>query len=238
MEDKRKADHEAWQQAKARKDKANKDAQEAAHMAQLDVIAKRRERDQKAAADHYAKMSAKRKVFEDNFKHVWGVSLTGLSLAVWDLPNKNAADSMITKLFEKTLISDVHSFSEVTHYYKKSLDGNSRSNTIKETSQRLTAVTTDDRVAELIEEVVDVSKDEKNNILIRHLQGVSEEYSKWATDQTEELGEQAFKWDKNPFENSGPVSEETITKVQDHETENMLKSHKQDIEEIVAPPPI
>jgi len=169
MEEKRKADHAAWQAAKAEKEKAAKEAQDAAHMAQLEEFQKRRERDKKAADEHFAKMSEKRKVFEENFKHVWGVSLTGLSLATFDVANKPAGDTLITKLFEKTLIADVHSFSDVTHYFKKTLDGNSRSNTVKETRQRLTAVTADDRVAELIEQVIDVTKDENNNILIRHL---------------------------------------------------------------------
>lgn len=139
---------------------------------------------------------------------------------------------MITKLFEKTLISDVHSFQQVTHYFKKTLDGNSRSNTVVETRNRLTAVTSDDRVAELIEEVVDVSKDENMNILVRHLQGVSKEYQKWTIDQTQELGKAAMDWEKDPFENSKPVSEEHVTTVKDHETAEMLESKKEKIKDV------
>jgi hypothetical protein len=51
-------------------------------------------------------------------------------------------------------------------------------------------ITSDDRVAELIEECVDVTKNENADILIRQLSGVSKEYAKWVGLQTEEETEQ------------------------------------------------
>jgi len=99
-------------------------------------------------------------------------------------------------------------------------------------------VTSDDRVAELIEDVVDMTHNDEADILVRQMSGVSSEYSKWANLQTAELGDQAFTWDKDPFANSKPVSEETVIGVKDHETENMLKGHQQDAVPTNVPAPL
>jgi hypothetical protein len=56
----------------------------------------------------------------------------------------------------------------VQRIWKSDLNNkNARSNTQRVTVQRVVAITTDDRVAELIEETVDVTKNENADILIR-----------------------------------------------------------------------
>lgn len=155
MEAQKAADHVAWLKAKGEREEAAKQAQEAAKAAALVSVATRRAADLKAREEHAAQMAEKKRIFEENFRNVWGVSQTGLSIATVNLPTKLAADSIISKLFEKTLIADVHSFSSVTKCYKKSLAGLAGTNAVRETVQRLTAITSDDRVAQLIEEVVD-----------------------------------------------------------------------------------
>lgn len=40
-------------------------------------------------------------------------------------------------------------------------------------------LTSDERVADLIEECVDFTKNENSDILIRQLSGISKEYAKW-----------------------------------------------------------
>jgi len=93
---------------------------------------------------------------------------------------------LISKLMEKTLVADVQSYSSVQRIWKSDLHNvNARSNTQKATVQRVVAITSDDRVAELIEETVDVTKNENADILVRQLTAASKEYKKWASLQAE-----------------------------------------------------
>lgn len=67
-------------------------------------------------------MLEKKAAFEAEFKHVWGSTATGLSIATIDMPDYASANALITKLFEKTLIADVHSFSSVTRIWKTEIE--------------------------------------------------------------------------------------------------------------------
>jgi hypothetical protein len=133
-------------------------AQAARDKAFADEIAARKAKDAKQLAAMKKRMAEKKAKFEAEFKHVWGSTATGLSIATVDLANEAAANTLISKLMEKTLIADVHSYSSVQRIFKniKVGDGdgnnmNARSNTAKTTVQRVVAITTDDIVAELIE---------------------------------------------------------------------------------------
>ena len=198
-------------------------AQAARDKAFADEIAARKAKDAKQLAAMKKRMAEKKAKFEAEFKHVWGSTATGLSIATVDLANEAAANTLISKLMEKTLIADVHSYSSVQRIFKniKVGDGdgnnmNARSNTAKTTVQRVVAITTDDRVAELIEETVDVTKNENADILVRQMTAASKEYNKWASLQTEAQDDSMAYYKKDAFENSKPVSEETVSKITDH----------------------
>jgi hypothetical protein len=79
---------------------------------------------------------------------------------------QSEGEQMITGLLKKTLIADGHHYVDVVRSYKKSLYGNSRSQIATEYKHLLFMITNDERVAELIEETVDISKEEQTDILI------------------------------------------------------------------------
>ena len=163
-------------------------------------------------------MLEKKKAFEAEFKHVWGSSATGLSIATIDMPDVTSANNLITKLFEKTMIADVHSYASVSRISKLNVDdltANARANTVNANVQRVVAITSDDRVAEMIEEVIDVTKNENIDILVRQMTAASKEYNKWAALQTEAQQEGPKFYEKDAFENSKPVSSEEIASMTD-----------------------
>jgi len=115
---------------------------------------------------HKKMMADKKAQFEAQFKHVWGVSQTGMSyftvdIEIKEIGDKNwvSAEDTIMALFKKTLVSDVTNFVDVHRWYKNDIEyGSTNVNAqMKSTmKKRLVGLTDDDRVAELIEEVIDV----------------------------------------------------------------------------------
>jgi len=162
------ADKKAFEAAKAARAAAAKAAKDARDLAYKQEVEARKKRDAEIAAAHQKKMLEKKKAFEAEFKHVWGSSATGLSIATIDMPDYNSANHLITKLFEKTLIADVQSYATVTRIYKSVIDlSDARSNIVRANVQRVVAITSDDRVAEMVEEIVDVTKDQNIDVLVR-----------------------------------------------------------------------
>lgn len=131
-------------------------------------------------------MELKKKQHDDLMRNVWAASATGISIATITLPSAEAADELTEALFKKTLIADVADFSKVQKTFRTKLFGNANANTKTVEVHRLVMLTSDDRVADLIEECVDVTKNENSDILIRQLSGIGKEYSKWVGLQTQE----------------------------------------------------
>lgn len=76
-------------------------------------------------AAHKKLMADKKAAFEAQFKHVWGVSKTGMSYFTVDIEIKEeggkdwlSAEETIMGLFKKTLIADVWNFVDVHRWYK------------------------------------------------------------------------------------------------------------------------
>lgn len=215
---KKKRDIAAAEEAARKRAAAAKAAQDARDKAFRDEVEARKRKDARLQAEMKKRMAEKKAKFEAEFKHVWGSTATGLSIATIDLANEAAANTLISKLMEKTLIADVHSYSSVQRIWKSDLHNvNARSNTQRATVQRVVAITTDDRVAELIEETVDVTKNENADILIRQMTAASKEYNKWASLQTEAQDDSMAYYKKDAFENSRPVSEERVAKITDYQ---------------------
>ena len=142
------ADKKAFEEAKAARAAAAKAAKDARDLAFKQEVEARKKRDAELAAAHKKKMLEKKKAFEAEFKHVWGSSATGMSVATIDMPDYASANHLITKLFEDTLIADVDSYSTVHRIYKSKIDlSDARSNTVRASVQRVVAITSDDRVA-------------------------------------------------------------------------------------------
>jgi hypothetical protein len=80
-----------------------------------------------------------------------------------------SADTVVSKLLSKTLTADVSDFVDVDRWYKNDISygtTNVNAQMVKQRKRRLVGLTNDDRVAELIEEVVDITQREVINILI------------------------------------------------------------------------
>lgn len=134
-------------------------------------------------------MAAKKAAFEASFRNVWGTSVTGLSMFTVDIEPKEeggkdwtSIEDTIIGLFKKTLISDVRDFVDIKRWYKNDIDYGSTNVNAQmkhQTKRRLTGLTNDDRVAELIEEAIDIQQREDLDILIWQLSDASAEYKNW-----------------------------------------------------------
>lgn len=96
-------------------------------------------------------------------------------------------EDTIVGLFKKTLISDVRDFVDIKRWYKNDINYGSTNVNAQMKNQmkrRLTGLTNDDRVAELIEEAIDIQQREDLDILIWQISAVSEEYKNWTAIQT------------------------------------------------------
>jgi uncharacterized protein involved in tolerance to divalent cations len=95
-------------------------------------------------------MAERRSKFESSFRNVWSTGPTGVSLVQFTTETVEGAESLITSLFRKTLIADVNEYkSNLNRAYL------SKQGAMVPTSNmhKIVMVTSDDRVAELIEEV-------------------------------------------------------------------------------------
>ena len=165
-------------------------------------MAARREKDAAMAEKHRLYLKAKKEAFEKQFKLVWGVSGSGLSVARMTVWKQADGETMINGLLRKTLIADGHHYVDVIRRYKKSLEGNHVSQIATEYKHQLFMITNDERVAELIEETVDISKEEQTDILIYSMAAASKEYIAWAKNQTEPVGDSVSDYtDVDPFAN-------------------------------------
>merc|ERR1712166_51592 len=186
----------AFEKARARRERAAAAAIAAAKKQAEAELQARREKDAAEIAKHKKMMADKKAAFEAQFKHVWGASVTGMSYFTVDIEIKEeggkdwlSAEDTIMGLFKKTLISDVENFVDVQRWYKNDIDygsTNVNAQMKKQMKKRLVGLTSDDRVAELIEESIDLQNREDLDILIWQLTAAGEEYKTWNALQTEE----------------------------------------------------
>lgn len=126
----------------------------AAHLA---VETARREREAAAIAEHKQMMMERRKEFEKRFKHVWSTGPAGISKFYVTAPNQAAGEKLIAELLAKTLTADVKQQNVNWRRDIQMADGTedtwANHHHHREHQHRISGVTNDDRVAELIEEV-------------------------------------------------------------------------------------
>lgn len=157
-------------------------AQEAAHKAAEEA---RKSQEALQIAEHKKLMADRKAKFESNYRNVWATGPTGASMVHMTVENRQLAENLIYKLFQKTLIADVTDYQHgISRRYLK--DGKM---TFEEQQHSLVMITSDDRVAELIEEVANTPANKTSNpgyfdLVVSPLATGSKEYIKWVKEQT------------------------------------------------------
>jgi len=220
----------AFAKAKAKREKAAADSLAEAKKQYEAEMQARRDKDAAQVEAHKKMLADKKAAFEASFRNVWGTSVSGMSMFTVDIEPKEAGgkdwtsiEETIVGLFKKTLISDVRDFVDIKRFYKNDINYGSTNVNAQMNNQmkrRLTGLTNDDRVAELIEESIDIQQREDLDILIWQISDVSAEYKQWTTIQTEEMDQNNVFSDDDPFENSKPVSSEATADMQDFQKQN------------------
>jgi hypothetical protein len=95
-------------------------------------------------------MAERRSKFEAQFRNVWSTGPTGVSLVQFSTESIEGAEQLITRLFRKTLIADVEEYKSNMNRAFLSAKG---AMVPIINMHKIVMVTSDDRVAELIEEV-------------------------------------------------------------------------------------
>lgn len=132
-------------------------------------------------------MAERRAKFESKFRNVWSTGPTGVSLVQFTTESVEGAENLITRLFRKTLIADVEEYKQscgLNRVYLTKSGQMSLSHEVK----KIVMVTSDDRVAELIEEI---AKHDPNHwtypafdAVVTPLATGSKEYITWVKTQT------------------------------------------------------
>jgi len=180
---------------------AFKKAKAAAHAAALAQEESRKKKEAQAIADHKKEMAARRAKFEAKFRNVWATGPTGVSKFHMTFDTKSNADDLIAGLFAKTLIADVEKMQN-TFVRTLSIDGTEKVR--QDGVIRVTGVTSDDRVAELIEHVAEHDpnhiKTPAFDLVIIPLAAGSTEYLAWVKEQTLKKDDSAAFFNEKPKE--------------------------------------
>jgi len=160
-----------------------KKAAEAAEKAHKAAEEERKAREAEQIAAHKKAMAERRAKFEKKFRNVWAGGATGVSYM--QMTTDNDPSEMISKLFKDTMIADEWNYLQVKRSFTK--HGHQ---SFENDRHHLTFVTSDDRVAEVIEEVVAYYPDEETkvgspvDIMVTPLMTGSKDYIDWVKQQT------------------------------------------------------
>jgi len=145
------------------------------------------------------------------------------------LKDKDQAEDLKNLLFRETMVADVHQNNEtMSRTFKNEtllhvpFSGLLH---VDKGFQRLHMITTDDRVAELVEMTYKVTKDAKTPLLVTTLHGASNQYIKWVQKQCEPNDDDHFS-NQDPFDKSKPIAKEAISKMEDHEKKEKADAAK------------
>lgn len=202
-----KAKHDAALKAQAETYRLANLAAEEAHAA---AEAARRAKEEEQIAEHKRQMAARRDAFEKAFRNVWATGHTGVSLMTMTAPG-HVAD-LTHKLFKKTLVADV---TDVIQDVKKVWKNNGKM-IADDSRHKLTMISSDDRVAEAIEEVATFMSGFHEpvpfDLVVTPLATGSKEYIEWVKLQT------LKKDDSTAFFNiqADPEMQALTTRVGDH----------------------
>jgi hypothetical protein len=129
-------------------------------------------------------MAQRRAKFEQKFRNVWSTGPTGVSFMQMTI--NNDPSDMISRLYKETMVADEWNVvSSVKRSFLKDRKMTSESN-----RHHVTLVTSDDRVAEAIELIVDYAADETKvdgipfDLIVTPLATGSKDYIEWVKVQT------------------------------------------------------
>lgn len=130
-------------------------------------------------------MAERRAQFESKFRNVWSTGPTGVSLVQFTTETVEGSENLISRLFHKTLIADVEEYKQsINRVYL------TKSGQMSPTHElhKIVMVTSDDRVAELIEEIGNHDPNHWNypafDVVVTPLATGSKEYITWVKTQT------------------------------------------------------
>ena len=122
-------------------------------------------------------MAQRRSAFEKAFRNVWATGDTGVSLIHMTMPSHS--DELIAKLYNKTMVADV---ADVKQDVKKSWN-NDRKLKWDIYRHKLVMISSDDRIADVIEEVATFMARFKEpipfDLVVTPLATGSKEYIEW-----------------------------------------------------------
>ena len=122
-------------------------------------------------------MAARRSAFEKAFRNVWATGDTGVSLIHMTMPSHS--DELIAKLYNKTMVADV---ADVKQDVKKSWN-NDRKIKWDIYRHKLVMISSDDRIADVIEEVATFMAQFKEpipfDLVVTPLATGSKDYIEW-----------------------------------------------------------
>jgi len=216
---------EAAAKAKAEKEAANKAAMEAAEKQHQADLKKREEKDKLQAEKHKEQMLAKKAQFEKMFANLWGTTQTHMSKVQFSVKGHGDVEAIIDEWLNDTMAADIRVFKDVRRVMKNSTmlgHGIARGvGMINDPhSSLIDVVTSDDRVPELIETAIENRQNEVMYVVVTPYQAGSNEYIKWAKNQTLEADTAGAWYKKDPFANSTPIAEESVAKMQNYESKN------------------
>lgn len=169
--------------------------------------AARKKKEAALIAKHKDEMMKRRREFEKRFKHVWTTGPAGISKFYVTAPNQASGEALIAKLLSKTIIADVKQQNiNIRRDFAEEADEELRFGQMhhRDHNHRISGLTNDDRVAELIEEVaaegIGSSKVPFDIIIVPIVNG-SPDYMEWVKLQTMK------KDDKLAFYNIDPEAE-------------------------------
>ena len=142
-------------------------------------------------AEQRQKVQERQARFKTSVANLWGKSASGISHCTVTMPSTLDARELIANLFRKALIADVHEFRNVTRWEKshhmgvrgKDYVGLGNDYRTMRKQSRLVFYTSDERIAECLEETVRFSRNERINFLVTPIVAASAEYIEWVGTQ-------------------------------------------------------
>lgn len=156
------------------------------------------------AAEHKKKMEAKKAAFEKLFKNVWTTGTTGTSRVLVSAPTFGQSTKIINEWFADTMAAEISFIEHIPRDYRLITLHPETNNTIDrlmtdKENTNIAAVTTDERVAEMIETAVEQSGDEQLKFLVNPWQTAGPDYIAWVVNQTVEADQSGALYNVDPF---------------------------------------
>lgn len=135
--------------------------------------------------------------------------------------DKETAEKLTLALFAETAAADVQENHDgISRMFKNTgllHTGYQGLLHVDKDQRRLHMVTTDDRVAEVLELAYSITKDPKLPALVTTIDDAGKEYVAWVRKQAEANDDDGAFYNKDPFDKSKPIAKEAISKMEDHE---------------------